>query len=487
VSTDDAPVAERRPEALEATNTLFSTRPGAVGIPPQHYGNPLGEQRALAAGAAIVDLSDRAVITVTGPDRLTWLDSLTSQALTKLQPGDSAETLLLDPTGRLEHAIRVIDDGVTTWLLVDGPEGAPLAAWLDRMRFMLRVEIADRSVDFATVGTLALLASRASASAGPVAEALEANPTSAAPVAEALEANPTSAAPVAEALEANPTSAAPVAEALEAAAARPNSIPLIWRDPWTDVTAGGHQYARAAEHPAAGWTYAEVLVDRADAAAVASLAELPAAGTLALDALRIAAWRPKLATEGDEKSIPHELDWLRSAVHLNKGCYRGQETVAKVHNLGHPPRRLVMLHLDGSDGVLPQPGDALLAPVASSASANADPVASSASANADPVAEALEAPDAEPRPVGRITSAALHYELGPIALAVIKRTVDPALELIVVSDGAAIAAAQEVIVPVDAGAEANVPRIPRLGAVKRPARSAPEALEGPPAAPTPAP
>ena len=448
MSTDDAPVAERRPEALEATNTLFSTRPGAVGIPPQHYGNPLGEQRALAAGAAIVDLSDRAVITVTGPDRLTWLDSLTSQALTKLQPGDSAETLLLDPTGRLEHAIRVIDDGVTTWLLVDGPEGAPLAAWLDRMRFMLRVEIADRSVDFATVGTLALLASRASASAGPVAEALEANPTS----------------------------AAPVAEALEAAAARPNSIPLIWRDPWTDVTAGGHQYARAAEHPAAGWTYAEVLVDRADAAAVASLAELPAAGTLALDALRIAAWRPKLATEGDEKSIPHELDWLRSAVHLNKGCYRGQETVAKVHNLGHPPRRLVMLHLDGSDGVLPQPGDALLAPVASSASANADPVA-----------EALEAPDAEPRPVGRITSAALHYELGPIALAVIKRTVDPALELIVVSDGAAIAAAQEVIVPVDAGAEANVPRIPRLGAVKRPARSAPEALEGPPAAPTPAP
>ncbi len=414
----------------------------AVGTPPQHYGNPLGEQRALAAGAAIVDLSDRAVITVTGPDRLTWLDSLTSQALTKLQPGDSAETLLLDPTGRLEHAIRVIDDGVTTWLLVDGPEGAPLAAWLDRMRFMLRVEIADRSADFATVATMALLASRASASAGPVAEALE------------------------------------------AAAARPNSIPLIWRDPWTDVTAGGHQYARAAQHPAAGWTYAEVLVDRADAAAVASLAELPAAGTLALDALRIAAWRPKLATEGDEKSIPHELDWLRSAVHLNKGCYRGQETVAKVHNLGHPPRRLVMLHLDGSDGVLPQPGDALLAPVASSASANAAPVAER---RPEALEGALEAPDAEPRPVGRITSAALHYELGPIALAVIKRTVDPALELIVVSDGAAIAAAQEVIVPVDAGAEANVPRIPRLGAVERPARSAPEALEGPPAAPTPAP
>ncbi len=394
-------------------------RERAVGTPPQHYGNPLGEQRALAAGEAIVDLSDRAVITVTGPDRLTWLDSLTSQALTGLQPGDSAETLLLDPTGHLEHAMRVIDDGITTWLLVDAPEAASLTAWLDRMRFTLRVEVADRSADFATVGTLA------------------------APVVELVE---TSA--VASSASASGASSA----SASAAAATPNGIPLIWHDPWRDVTPGGHQYAQAAEHPAAGWTYAEVLVDRADSRAVASIADLPAAGTLALEALRIAAWRPRLSSEGDDKAIPHEFDWLRSAVHLNKGCYRGQETVAKVHNLGHPPRRLVMLHLDGSEGVLPAPGDSILV--------------------APTVAEAREAStdaDAEPRPVGRITSVALHYELGPIALALIKRTVDPDVDLIVVSDGAAIAAAQEVIVPVDAGAEANIPRIPRLGAVKRPA------------------
>ena len=370
------------------TPTPFARRPNAVGSPPQHYGNPLGEQRALAAGSAIVDLSDRAVITVTGPDRLTWLDSLTSQSLAGLAAGASAETLLLDPTGRLEHAIRVIDDGVTAWLLVDGAEGAPLAAWLDRMRFMLRVEVADRSADYATFGTLA----------------------------------------------------APVAEALRAVAATPNGIPLIWRDPWLDVAPGGHQYAHPAQHPAAGWTYAEVLVDRADAAAAASLADVPAAGTLALEALRIAAWRPRLSTEADEKTIPHELDWLRSAVHLNKGCYRGQETVAKVHNLGHPPRRLVMLHLDGSEGVLPAPGDAVLLP---------------------------SADDSAPTEVGRITSAAIHHELGPIALAVIKRNVDPAADLVVAADGAQVAAAQEVIVPTDAGAEANVPRLPRLGAVRR--------------------
>ena len=340
----------------------FADRPGAVGEPPEHYGNPLGEQKALASGEAIVDLSDRAVITITGPDRLTWLDSLTSQSLSRLAPGDSAETLLLDPSGRLEHAIRVVDDAETAWLLVDASEGPTLAAWLDRMRFMLRVEVADRTADFATVGTLG----------------------------------------------------SPELPAV-----------VTWRDPWVDGP--GHTYA--ASRPDAPWTYSEVLVERG-----ADLSAFPAAGTLALEALRIAAWRPRLATEGDEKSIPHELDWLRSAVHLSKGCYRGQETVAKVHNLGHPPRRLVMLHLDGSDGVHAAAGSPVM------------------------VGETQ---------VGRVTSAALHYELGPIALAVIKRSVDPVADLIVKTDETLIAAAQEVIVPTDAGASANIPRLPRLGAVRR--------------------
>jgi folate-binding Fe-S cluster repair protein YgfZ len=126
-------------------------------------------------------------------------------------------------------------------------------------------------------------------------------------------------------------------------------------------------------------------------------------------------------------------------VHLSKGCYRGQETVAKVHNLGHPPRRLVMLHLDGSDGVVPEAGAAVL----------------------------FAKDGADESEVGHVTSSALHYELGPIALAVIKRTVDPSAELVVLADELRIAAAQEVIVPPSAGAEADVPRLPRLGAVQR--------------------
>jgi tRNA-modifying protein YgfZ len=362
-------------EGWRALSDGFAGREGAVGDPPLHYGNPLAEQRELAAGRAIVDLGDRDLLSITGPDRLSWLDSLTSQRLTELHPGDSAETLLLDPSGRVEYAARVVDDGETSWLLLDPGAGAGLLAFLDRMRFLLRVEVADRSAEFTTIGTL-----------GAVPEAVAVR----------------------------------------------DELPLVWRDPWAAVVPGGHQYATTPEHPGAGWTYAEALVERDR---VAELAQLPAAGTLALEALRIAAWRPRAATELDATTIPHELDWLRSAVHLSKGCYRGQETVAKVHNLGHPPRRLVLLHLDGSDAVLPVAGDEVRR---------------------------------DETTVGRITASAVHHELGPIALAVVKRTADPSAELIVVTaDGTAVAAAQEVIVPPEAGAEADIPRLPRLGAVRR--------------------
>ena len=73
---------------------------------------------------------------------------------------------------------------------------------------------------------------------------------------------------------------------------------------------------------------------------VAAIAEQPA-GTWAYEALRVAARRPRLGFETDHRTIPAEVDWIDVAVHLEKGCYRGQETVARVHNLGRPPRRLV--------------------------------------------------------------------------------------------------------------------------------------------------
>ncbi|MET0725480.1 MAG: folate-binding protein [Leifsonia sp.] len=356
-----------------------------------HYGNPIVEQRRILDGTAIVDLSHAGVVSVTGPDRLSWLNSISSQAIDRLAPGDSSETLILDPQGHIEYDAHVLDDGVTSWLLVDREETTGLFTWLDRMRFTLRVEVADRSEEFATIGTMA-------------------------------------------------TDAASIGVPVAA----PNGVPLVWNDPWSEIAVGGWQYAAEEEHPAAGWRFSEVLVPRSALPAVAELAaagRVAVAGTLALDAVRIAAWRPRFSTEVDDRTLPHELDWLRSAVHLDKGCYRGQETVAKVHNLGHPPRRLVMLHLDGSDTVLPVHGDEVFA------------------MKTRPESEAGW------RSVGRITSSALHHELGPIALAVIRRgvPVDAPLEVHTDETGTVVAASQVVVVPPEAGATAGIPRLPRLG------------------------
>ena len=170
-------------------------------------------------------------------------------------------------------------------------------------------------------------------------------------------------------------------------------------------------------------------------AAAARTGELALAGLAAADALRVAAWRPRWSADVDERVLPHELDWIRTAVHLSKGCYRGQETVAKVHNLGHPPRRLVALQLDGSDSVLPVHGAA--------------------------------GPRRATTSSGAITSVALHFEDGPIALAVVRRSTPVDAEFTVDTDAGPVSAAQEVIVPPEAGATANVPRLTRLS--RRPA------------------
>ncbi len=373
------------------TASPFSALPGAV-LPeadaaspdavrvPLHYGDPFREQRALEDGTAVVDESDLGVVSVTGPDRLNLLHSLTSQDLARLAPGESAETLVLDPNGRLEFAARVLDDGETTWLVLDPGFAAPLAAWLDRMRFMLRVEVADRS------GAFAAVASTRSLDMLPVAA--------------------------------------------------PAGVPLAWSDPWSAVVEGGWQYA-VGSHPGADRTWIESLVERERLPEVVELVRsgaLSAAGSLAAEALRIAAWRPRQLVDADERTIPHELDWLRTAVHLDKGCYRGQETVAKVHNLGHPPRRVVMLHLDGSDAVLPGHGAIVTAER-----------------------------DGVEREIGVVTSSALHHDLGPIALAVVKRAVPTELTLSVRAGDTVVSAAQQTIVPQGAGATADVPRLPRLG------------------------
>jgi folate-binding protein YgfZ len=277
-------------------------------VTTEHYGDPYAEQRALSQGVGAVDLSDRDVVAISGPDRLSWLHSLVSQHVADLQPGDSTEALVLNPQGHVEHHLHLVETGTEVLAHVEPGTGSELAAFLDRMRFMLRVEIAERD------------------------------------------------------------------------------LAVTWLPGEAEglgTRTGFGTYLLGAD-------------------------ETPTAGTQAYDALRVAAGRPRFGVDTDAKTLPQEVGWLGVAVHLDKGCYRGQESVARVYNLGRPPRRLVKLHLDGSDSELPAVG-----------------------------AE-VRLGD---RVVGRSGTAVRHFEEGPLALALLKRNVPEDAQLTV--DG--IAAALEVI------------------------------------------
>jgi tRNA-modifying protein YgfZ len=302
-----------------------------------HYGTDFREQRALVAGKGFVDRSNRDVVTISGPDRLTWLHAITSQYFEGLQPGTSTTALLLSPTGHVEHAMYGVDDGETFWLHTEPGAAAALVEWLQKMVFMSRVEITDVTDSYAIVWL----------------------------------------------------PGKPSADTQALVRAGGDSL-------------GGH----------------ELFLPRGELQAFAEQAG-PAAGIWAYEALRIEAGAPRLGLDMDERAIPNELGWLGIGVHLDKGCYRGQETVARVHNLGRPPRRLVRLLLDGSVDHLPGHGYAVR------------------------VGE---------KQVGFIGSAARHHEYGPIALALIKRNVDPEAVLeVVAEDQPTVTATQELLVDPEVG------------------------------------
>ncbi|UNO40517.1 glycine cleavage T C-terminal barrel domain-containing protein [Streptomyces sp. MST-110588] len=296
-----------------------------------HYGDLFREQRALADGSGFVDLSHRGVVTVTGEERLSWLHLLITQHVTDLAPGHATEALILSANGHIEHALYLVDDGTTTWLHTEPGTQEALIAYLESMKFFYRVEVADRTADFAVVHLPA------------------------------------------------------------------GSITEIPEDVVVRETAHGR----------------DLFLPRERLESFAAAAG-PAIGVLALEALRVEAHRPRLGLETDHRTIPHELGWIGTAVHLQKGCYRGQETVARVHNLGKPPRRLVFLHLDGSEVHLPPHGTPLR----------------------------LAADGEEGRQLGFVTTSARHHELGPIALALVKRNIPIDAPLI----AGTTAAAQEVVV-----------------------------------------
>ena len=283
-----------------------------------HFGEPVKEQRALEAGTAWADLSHHNIISVSGEDRLKWLHDLTTQFVSDLQPGVWMANMILDAKGHVEFQFNIVDDGTTTFLVLDPGYAEQLIEYLTKMKFMLRVDVKDASSEFA-----------------------------------------------------------------------------VLRAPGAPTEIGG---------PFALVPRSEVEEMKKTFGGVATQV-----GTWALDAERVAAHRPRIGFETDHKSIPNEIGVLHGAVHMKKGCYRGQETVAKIYNLGNPPRRLVMLHLDGSDVGFPAVGTTI---------------------------------ENDGIVVGFIGTVARHHELGTIALAVVKRNTPIEATLMV----GGVPAAQQVIV-----------------------------------------
>lgn len=337
-----------------------------------HYGDPMREQRAMAEGPVLIDRSNRGVVSVTGPDRLGWLHSLTSQHLERLAPGTTAQALILSPQGHLQHHLTLTDDGETTWAHVEPGTASALVDFLNSMRFMLRVEVADATADTAVL-TLA----------GPL-----------------------------------PSEGGTLRRTDRAA----SLTPLISGIGAKAVTEGPFGM--------------DALVPRDRIADVTAKLGLPVAGMWAFEAARIAGHVARPGLDTDHKTLPHEVGLIETAVHLSKGCYRGQETVARIHNLGHPPRRLVFLHLDGSADRLPAHGASITA---------ANPDLSAGSGAPSPLTGGAE--------VGFVGSAARHFELGPIGLGLVKRSVP--VDATLLADG--IAAAQEAIVSPEAGGKVKVP------------------------------
>ena len=309
---------------------------------PWHYGDPFAEQRAAARKVAVVDRSNRELIAVTGPERLSWLHLVISQHVTELADGATTEALVLDSQGRVDAHMEVAHLDETVWLDTEpgahatGVRGGrqTLLEYLRSMVFWSKVELRDATAERAILtllgpGTDALLTSLGLPDPGPHQVA----------GSEVIVRR----------------------GALGVDLLVPRDSQADW---WSRITEAGAR-------PMGSWGY---------------------------EAFRVEAARPRMELDTDERTIPHEVGWVHVAAHVAKGCYRGQETVSKVHNVGRPPRRMLLLHLDGSPEVLPETGDPVLQ---------------------------------GERTVGRVGSVIRHHELGPIALALVKYSVPLDTELLV--------------------------------------------------------
>lgn len=273
---------------------------------PAHFGDPEGEYNAASNGVALFDASFLTKVRATGGDHIEYLNRRLSQRVIETEPGVVVRANQLSGDGRMEADLEFIRVKESESLLVAPPAvaGNYLQALADKYVFTEDAAFVDETPQW---GTVALIGPKA----GEVLEALN--------------------LPTPEAGQMNEGKIGEANVMTHRSEYFFGSILLHF-----DVGDAGTV-----------WKTVKEAVEKSGGRPL---------GFLAFDTLRVehgAAW---WGIDLTERSIPLEAD-LMTAIHTNKGCYPGQETIAKILNLGHPARKLTGISFEGEDP--PAPGSPL--------------------------------------------------------------------------------------------------------------------------------
>ena len=256
----------------------------------------LAGYQALSEGAGLVDFSDRSLVELRGDDRATFLHNFCTADIRKLAPGAGCEAFVLNAQGKILGHVLVFSEPDALVLETVPAEAAKLMAHLDRYLIRERVTIGDRGQERA--------------------EWLLAGPKASEVLARALPVQP-------------------AANHLASVSAT-----IGGRDVWIRRTELAGPDSLLIE--AARATFADIGAALEEAGAVVATRE-------DWNVRRIEVGWPSYGLDISDKNLPQELDRDQYAISFIKGCYLGQETVARIDALGHVNQTLVGVRFAGTE------------------------------------------------------------------------------------------------------------------------------------------
>ncbi|MCX5660066.1 MAG: hypothetical protein NTW19_10135 [Planctomycetota bacterium] len=341
------------------------------------FGEYQAEYAAIRKGVGILETPHLGVVEAKGADRLEFLHRMLTNDTRTLTPGQARRAFLLGKTGRIIADAIVLQLEGRTLLDLDIFQARTLPADLEKYLFTEDVQLADATSRFGQLGLH-----------GPAAVAL-------------LEAAGATGLAGLEPLRGREITCA-------------GAACVVYR---RDVTAAlGLQLLVPREAFVAVYTKLAELVSglrpQVEGGVIRSIRGR-GIGWLAFNTARIEAGSPLFHVDFGPDSLPHETGLIHETVSFTKGCYLGQEVVARMQNLGHPKKLLVGLKFD--DDRMPIAGTGVMEPPEPATPAATDGASTTATAAATPT----PAPSGSTsgRVIGAVTSSTLSPLLGGKAVA----------------------------------------------------------------------